>query len=251
VETERPLRTVARERCPRIADELVGTETAAVRSDRTVEEEEGSEMERDSGLSFPKGTRAIVLLATLVVLVATAYWARPGHKHGAESRFLGPQACTEKCHKKQGESWAKTRMAQSYDVLRPGVNAKEKELVGLDPEEDYTQVEACLACHTTGYGLVGGFRSFEETPEMAGVTCEACHGPGGVYVKTLMDADDPTFKTAEARTAGLVYPPTARVCRRCHNEDSPFIDMGYEFNYAERVVQGTHAHYQLKYDHGG
>jgi hypothetical protein len=141
-------------------------------------------------------------------------------------------------------------MAQSFDALRPGVYAEEKRMVGLDPQQDYTEVDGCLVCHTTGYGMVGGFVSMEETPEMAGVTCEACHGPGGMYVETVMDADDPTFRTNEARDAGLVYPPTARVCRKCHNEDSPFIDVGYQFDYAERVARGTHEHFQLKYDHG-
>jgi len=206
--------------------------------------------ESKSSLKLPENTLAITVLLTAVVVVATYFGARPGYRHSTEVRFVGPTTCTEECHRKQGESWAKTRMAKSFDALRPGMYAKEKELVGLDPEADYTEVEACLPCHTTGHGMVGGFVSFEKTPEMAGVTCEACHGAGGMYVKTVMDADDPTFRTAEARSAGLVYPPTAQVCVKCHNEDSPFIDIGYKFDYAERVARGTHEHFQLKYEHG-
>jgi len=210
-------------------------------------------MEKGEGtrqrLRFPEGTRAITFISTLVLLVAIYFWARPGYQHGTNSHFVGPATCAEQCHKKQGESWAKTRMAQSFNALRPGVYAKEKESVGMDPEADYTQDEECLPCHTTGYGMVGGFVSFEETPEMAGVTCEACHGAGGMYVKTVMDADDPTFKTEQAREAGLVYPPTAQICLRCHNEDSPFIDTEYEFDFTARVARGTHEHYQLKYEH--
>jgi hypothetical protein len=207
-------------------------------------------METKPRPKIPEGAWPITIVLTLTIMIATYFWAKPGYRHGTNSGFVGPQTCTEECHQKQGESWAETRMAKSFDALRPGVYAAEKEMVGLDPEADYTEVSDCLYCHTTGYGLVGGFVSFEETPEMAGVTCEACHGPGGMYVKTVMDADDPTFATEEAREAGLVYPPTARVCRKCHNEDSPFIDVGYEFNYAERVARGTHEHYRLKYDHG-
>lgn len=71
-----------------------------------------------------------------------------------------------------------------------------------------------------------------------------------MYVQTVMDTRDPTFSTEEAREAGLVYPPTAQVCRKCHNEGSPFIDIDYEFDYTERVARGTHQHYQLKYEHG-
>jgi len=201
-------------------------------------------------LKFPPIGWPIMTLATFVSLVAIFLWARPTYQHGTEISFVGPQTCTEECHREQGKSWARTRMAQSFEALRPGVFAEQKRLVGLDPDADYTREPECLSCHTTGYGLVGGFVSIEETPDMAGVTCEACHGAGGRYVKTVMDADDPTFETEKARDAGLVYPPTARVCRKCHNEDSPFIDIGYQFDYAERVARGTHEHFQLNYDHG-
>jgi hypothetical protein len=201
-----------------------------------------------SGLSLPAGTLPIVIILTLAILLATILLSGPGYRHGSEIGFVGPQTCME-CHREQGESWAETKMAKSFDALRPGVYAKEKESVGLDPEADYTRVEGCLICHTTGYGLVGGFTSIEDTPELAGVTCEACHGAGGMYVELVMDNDDPTFAAKDARDAGLIYPPTARVCRKCHNEDSPFIGIDYQFDYSKRVASGTHAHYQLKYDH--
>lgn len=123
-------------------------------------------------------------------------------------------------------------------------------MVGLDPDMDYTQDKACLPCHTTGYGLVGGFVSIEKTPEMAGVGCEACHGHGASYVKTVMNPKNPAFKTSDARTAGLVYPPNENVCRECHNAHSPFISMDYKFYFDERVKLGTHEHFHLKYEHG-
>jgi len=97
---------------------------------------------------------------------------------------------------------------------------------------------------------VGGFVSFEKTPEMAGVTCEACHGAGGAYAGTAMNPKTPNFTTQEVREKGLVYPPTARVCAKCHNEDSPFIGKDYKFAYDERVKLGTHRHFPLEHDHG-
>lgn len=189
-------------------------------------------------------------LSALLTIGAGVYIYRSsqGGAHTPAAGYMGPQTCAE-CHAQQATSWAQTKMAKSFDVLRPGQKIKEKQMAGLDPDKDYSHDEFCLPCHTTGYGKVGGFRSIEETPHMAGVTCEACHGAGGMYVHTIMDAQDLTFKTSAARQAGLVYPPTARVCRGCHNEDSPFVSAHYEFNYQERVKKGTHTHFTLKYKH--
>jgi len=188
----------------------------------------------------------LFLVAAVVFIVIYINWT--SHEHVATDTFIGMKACQE-CHPEQCQSWGETRMAQTFDVLRPGVKQAEKEMVGLDPNEDYTLQETCLPCHTTGYGLVGGFRSIEETPEMAGVSCEACHGPGGMYVETVMSKGDPTFQTEEARQAGLIYPPTAKVCLKCHNDQSPFVGMDYVFDYEERKDSGTHEHYKLKYEH--
>ncbi len=192
------------------------------------------------------------VVAGIVVLIIAAlvYYLR-GHsyEHVAQDKFVGPAKCKE-CHPKQYESWAKTRMANSFSVLRPGEKVAEKKLAGLDPAMDYTHSEACIPCHTTGYGLVGGFVSIETTPNMAGVTCESCHGPGGSYVNTVMGLDKPEFKTADARKARLVYPPTEEVCRVCHNSKSPFVGVDYKFDFVERVKLGTHEHFKLKYEHG-
>ena len=172
------------------------------------------------------------------------------YEHHSEGSYVGPKKCA-KCHEEQAASWLETRMAHSFDVLRAGAKAKEKEMAKLDPNKDYTHEVKCLRCHTTGYGLVGGFVSIEKTPEMAGVTCEACHGPGGVYAELVMRSDKSTFTTVEARAAGLVYPPKETACVTCHNSDSPFVGMDYKFDYEQRVRKGTHRHFQLKYEHGG
>lgn len=177
------------------------------------------------------------------------YLNRHSHEHVAPGKYVGPSQCKE-CHPKQFESWKKTRMANSFAVLRPGEKVEEKKMAGLDPAADYTRNEACLPCHTTAYGLTGGFVSMESTPDQAGVTCEACHGPGGSYAGTVMAQKNPSFETADARKAGLVYPPTEDVCRVCHNANSPFAGTNYQFIFDERVKRGTHEHYKLKYEHG-
>ncbi|HLA28450.1 MAG TPA: cytochrome c family protein [Syntrophales bacterium] len=200
-------------------------------------------------LNIRKYAWLISFVGLLLVFGVIIFFYFSRYKHVSEGKFVGPGKCGE-CHKKQYESWKKTKMANSFKVLQAGQKSKEKELAGLDPERDYTRDVTCIPCHTTGYGLVGGFVSIEKTPEMAGVTCEACHGHGGTFIGTVMDLKNPTFKTSDARKAGLVYPPTENVCRMCHNSHSPFVGMDYKFDFKERVQLGTHEHFRLKYEHG-
>ncbi len=193
-----------------------------------------------------------ITLAVGILVVTAFVWiwfSASEHDHPSQGRFVGPETC-EECHPEQFASWEQTRMANSFDVLLPGEKVEEKLMVGLDPDTDYSREEACVPCHTTGYGMVGGFVSMEETPDMAGISCEACHGHGGTYANSVMDPENPTFRTAEAREAGLVYPPTEAVCMACHNDSSPFVGMEYRFDFDERVEQGTHEHFQLTYEHG-
>ncbi|OHE16458.1 MAG: hypothetical protein A2X96_05015 [Syntrophobacterales bacterium GWC2_56_13] len=200
-------------------------------------------------LHIPENTWPVIVILVMLALGALIYYSFGKHEHVSQGQFVGPGKC-KTCHEKQYASWKKTRMANSFNMLRPGVKGQEKQMVGLNPDKDYTQDETCLPCHTTGYGLVGGFVSIEKTPDMAGVSCEACHGHGGTYVSSVMSLNEPKFQTSDARKAGLVYPPTENVCRVCHNARSPYVGMDYKFYYDERVKLGTHEHYHLKYEHG-
>ncbi len=46
----------------------------------------------------------------------------------------------------------------------------------------YEKNSRCLGCHTTGYNVETGYTDFKTTPELVGVQCEGCHGPGSVHV---------------------------------------------------------------------
>lgn len=106
---------------------------------------------------------------------------------GASSgaRFVGAEAC-KLCHRSLYESWEST----------PHRFASEK--VPIGPGE-----AGCLECHAT------------RDRELAGVQCEACHGPGSAY-----SAPEVMIDVEKAILAGLVL-PAAGACGRCHENAEP------------------------------
>lgn len=73
--------------------------------------------------------------------------------------YQSPQRCRE-CHEAEFQAWSHTTHAQaSFDPIFQ---------VYLQQAEEPGE---CFACHTTGYSAITG--QFV----LAGVTCEACHGP--------------------------------------------------------------------------
>ncbi len=166
------------------------------------------------------------------------------------AKYITAKKC-KTCHMKQYKAWKKTKMATSYENLKPGVKAEAKEKAGLEPDKDYTTDADCLRCHTTGYGEPGGFKSIEETPKLINVQCEACHGPGGDFSK-IMKKKKKTFKLDEVKTAGLIIPSEDEErCMVCHGDDSPFkeeVDPKYKWVFKERL-ENTHKHFPLKYEH--
>jgi hypothetical protein len=163
--------------------------------------------------------------------------------------FIGSAKC-KMCHLKEYKSWAETKMANSFDTLKPGERAEQKEAAGLDPAKDYTTDETCLPCHTTGYGEEGGFVDMATSPKLLGVGCEMCHGAGGSYVHDdLMSLKNKNYKKADIVAAGMVGTITEAQCQQCHNSDSPFVGDDYVFDFESRKDEGTHEKFPLKYEH--
>ena len=162
--------------------------------------------------------------------------------------YVGSKNC-KKCHLKEHKSWAETKMAKSFDGLKAGAAVEAKKKAGLE-DKDYTKDAACLGCHTTGYGKTGGFVDEASTPDLMGVGCESCHGPGGTYTeKQHMSLDNKEYKKAELVKVGLVDTVGEAQCTTCHNEKSPFAEKGKAFDFAANKDKGTHEHFPLKYTH--
>jgi len=186
------------------------------------------------------------ILCSLVFCMAVIFVP---HAIAGEAEYIGVQKC-KACHIKQYKSWADTAMATSFESLKPGVKAAEKQKAGIDPAKDYTHDSMCLECHTTGYGKPGGFTSIEETPNLANVQCESCHGPGGNYREIMKKNKE--FKMADIKSVGFIMPSEdEQGCLICHGERSPFnekVDPKYKFGFKERIKK-VHEHFPLKYQH--
>jgi len=76
-------------------------------------------------------------------------------------------------------------------------------------EDKYAANPRCLSCHTTGYGTDTGFKSIKETPKLADVQCEGCHGPGSKHN---------ALNAKGGFLAGTDRPEILKkMCNGCHN----------------------------------
>ena len=160
-----------------------------------------------------------------------------------QAEYIGVENCML-CHQPHFDSWSETKMSKSYELLKPGVRAEAKSKANFDPDKDYTREATCLRCHVTGLGKPGGFVSLEKTPDMLGVQCEMCHGPGSIYTEMMMKKQG-TYTLEEYQTlGGLTMPsPEDNVCtQQCHNTTSPFTKSGFDFDFEDRKASGTHRH---------
>lgn len=123
--------------------------------------------------------------------------------------LAGTDAC-RKCHEEESRLWDASRHARAWESLC----AKGSQ---VDPE--------CQRCHTTGYGMPGGFRS-ARAAAMVHVGCESCHGPSRAH------AAEPTEHTPRYRVA-------SHGCIDCHDpENSPQFNLP---EYWARIAHGGDA----------
>jgi len=180
----------------------------------------------------------VAVLGLCVLLAGTA---------SAEPRYVGSKACGV-CHKDEMQDWKRSVHGKAMEPLLAGKRSGPKHKAAVDPDKDYSKDEKCLKCHTTGFKKEGGFVDVNSTPDLGGVGCEECHGPGSDYreiqKKKMLD-----FKSAEVRAAGQTYASKGdKVCEKCHNNDSPFkasVDPKYVFKLKDRLKDGTESFHQM------
>ena len=170
--------------------------------------------------------------------------------------YLGYLDGCKSCHYKEWKSWKKTKMSKAFEVLKPGINAEKKVELKLDPEKDYTEDPNCLSCHTTGFGMPGGYAiptgakySVRKAAEQTmGGTCETCHGPGSKYGPLHADVDENArpYVPEEFYAVGE-YKVDNRVCERCHNRRNPTAGHDYRFDFKELKDKDTHENFPLIY----
>jgi hypothetical protein len=126
----------------------------------------------------------------------------------ADFAIAGTAACRE-CHAAEYAVWEHVDHAHAWrSLLERGYEA--------DPD--------CQQCHTTGYGLPGGFVSAARSADRTSAGCENCHGPSLAHVR------DPHVRTP--------FQPRDQ-CVRCHDlENSPQFDFAV---YWPRIQHGPKA----------
>ncbi len=148
-------------------------------------------------------------------LAAKALQAGPPPK---DATYVGSKKC-KACHMKGQiyQRWEKMKHATNFETLKKEHHTMKDPLTG----------RSCLDCHTTGYGEPSGFKSIEETPDLASVGCEGCHGPGSAHIEWVKVAENKEAaknKTPEALKAlaeTIDKNPGAR-CVRCHNPHNSY-----------------------------
>jgi hypothetical protein len=122
-----------------------------------------------------------------------------------QASYVGSRACGL-CHPAIFQHWGTTPHAEAYETLLKVDRA-------FDPE--------CVDCHVVGLRYIGGFESLGASPELKGVGCEACHGPGSLHVAECgMRGTKRGISNSELRIPNSAFGKVSpEVCQGCHDPE--------------------------------
>jgi hypothetical protein len=145
------------------------------------------------------GILAMTISSALAQPMPTEEPTKPAPPAG--QTYTGVKECSA-CHFKQYMAWKKTKHGKdSFEVL----------------PEKYRTDGQCIVCHTTGYGQATGYKD-ATTPNLLGVTCEACHGPGSKHSEIAKQYSNKKLSPAEEKTVrdSIWRLRPGNVCIDCH-----------------------------------
>jgi formate-dependent nitrite reductase cytochrome c552 subunit len=112
--------------------------------------------------------------------------------------LVGPEGC-KTCHQAAWESWRDTAHARAQESLPPR----------------HRQDLRCTVCHAP-----------DQDKGVAGVSCEACHGPGQAYAASYVMRDPELARAVGLSEGG------EKTCLQCHTESAPSLG---KFEYARKL----------------
>ncbi len=155
-------------------------------------------------------TRIVVLSLSVLAVVVSFVVAASGPNVSATQAeppaaqtYTGAKKCGS-CHFTQYMAWKKTNHSKTFDLLT----------------SKYEKDATCLPCHTTGYGEPTGFKDMETTPNLAGNTCESCHGPGSAHEKVAQGFGKKLTPEQEKTVRDSIWLMRPKnVCVTCHKAE--------------------------------
>jgi hypothetical protein len=158
-------------------------------------------------------------IVVVAALAACSQMSPPSGSLTGKNRpaYVGDQLCRD-CHFSEYKQWSDTRHARAFQVL-PGERRD-------DPE--------CLVCHTTGFTLRG-----EASRKLINIQCEACHGPGELYVKSMTRERTHSGYSRQLNLSLGLEVPSAHTCQPCHGGPCPVAQQG-PFDYATARARIDH-----------
>lgn len=119
----------------------------------------------------------------------------------AGQTYIGTKNCSA-CHFDEFLVWRKDMHSKAFDNL----------------PAKYRNDASCLKCHTTGYGQPSGYATSADT-HLAGISCEACHGPGSKHAeicKPFANVDKLSPEQEKQARDSIYRMLPQNVCASCH-----------------------------------
>jgi predicted CXXCH cytochrome family protein len=87
---------------------------------------------------------------------------------------------------------------------------------------EFPEVQKCFGCHTTASMTSS---HFDPNRSLAGITCEACHGPGGKHVRAIKIGQIDRAKKSILNPLALTPASSVDFCGACHRTSGDVILM--------------------------